>query len=743
MNFEKSLKYSLGVVTIALVTLVFLKPSINNVFHANYVDNINTLDALSGSLVRNHLLVRHGQINHYDFLEADLQKMKRSAQLLAFVPEHVGDEFYDSAQSTSREYLSQLEKIRANVELSKRGIGLLKNSTHAVRLLLTELNSWQSSAFDNTDASTVLRLVVELNQAFSNEIDVENIEHLLDELLSTNSVPIEIVAQFRLHARILAAFVVPEEEASLAIHSAANALYQPSRLREQYLVKHDVIVSSTAWLLWTSYVLAALLVVLAMLLSVIASNAQKRTQDAMRDADAARILIEQKNKDTQYAVSECNKLLAQVGNGNFSDRIKESFSDEMEGLRVGVNQAADSVQLTMAELYRVMEHMQQGDFTAQINDRVTGEFRDQVEKTNKRLQSILVSICDVMHDMRQGDFTRRIDMPLEGSFATLKSTVNGSMVILSESLSGISDVVDHQRQGDFTYRVPGDWPGQLGTLSQSLNKTGEAVHEMVSRIQELSQQVEHVSHSVLKNSQLLQSQSDQQSVAIEVALQASENVSTLIGENRKSTLTASELADGSQQDAGDCRAVSENGIQSMQSVTEKIAEIERITETIALIASKTNLLALNAAVEASRAGDSGSGFSVVAGEVKALARMCAEASASIAKIVQDTGKEAEKGSSAVKDASKALELIEVSAKNVGAINKEMSDASTQQFEELQIMNKKVNEVFELTKTNKITTSNTYDTSRTLDDLAKQMATLIAFFNDEKTHVQQLAGVGNQ
>lgn len=70
------------------------------------------------------------------------------------------------------------------------------------------------------------------------------------------------------------------------------------------------------------------------------------------------------------------------------------------------------------------------------------------------------------------------------------------------------------------------------------------------------------------------------------------------------------------------RAINDHARIAREAVTlsqMRAAEIEQIVGVIAAVAQQTNLLALNATIEAARAGQNGSGFAVVAAEVKSLA----------------------------------------------------------------------------------------------------------------------------
>lgn len=73
------------------------------------------------------------------------------------------------------------------------------------------------------------------------------------------------------------------------------------------------------------------------------------------------------------------------------------------------------------------------------------------------------------------------------------------------------------------------------------------------------------------------------------------------------------------------RAERDAMVAEMLACSERLAELGRVSKEIRELARHTNLVAFNASIEANRAGQSGSGFAVVAQEVRALAARSGEA----------------------------------------------------------------------------------------------------------------------
>ena len=89
-------------------------------------------------------------------------------------------------------------------------------------------------------------------------------------------------------------------------------------------------------------------------------------------------------------------------------------------------------------------------------------------------------------------------------------------------------------------------------------------------------------------------------------------------------------------DISDRRRAIDQTTAAMDEVRRSGDRIATIVSNIDTIAFQTNILALNASVEASRAGEAGRGFSVVAGEVRSLAQQSASAAKDIRALVMES-----------------------------------------------------------------------------------------------------------
>lgn len=262
----------------------------------------------------------------------------------------------------------------------------------------------------------------------------------------------------------------------------------------------------------------------------------------------------------------------------------------------------------------------------QEQEMVAAEQRQQKES----LEQEIVQLMDELQGAVDGDLTVR------ASLTSLEmSTVADLFNAIIDSLRDIAVQVKESST---------QVSSSLGANEQSMQRLAEQAIAEAEETRKTLGSVEQMSHSIE-----------------EVAANA--NQAAVLADNAyQETQEGSQAMDATVNSILSLRTTVGETVKKMKRLGESSQKISQVVSLIEEIALKTNLLAINASVEASRAGEQGQGFTVVAEQVGSLAEQSAAATKEIAKIVaaiqaetQEVTEAMELGTAQVVDTTRLVE----------------------------------------------------------------------------------------
>jgi len=319
------------------------------------------------------------------------------------------------------------------------------------------------------------------------------------------------------------------------------------------------------------------------------------------------------------------------------------------------------------------------------------------------------------------------------------------MKSISDPLLRITSAINIMKRGDLTHKLHYGSKNEFGDLIDGFNQMAEYLEELISQIRHAGIQVtSSITEIAASTRQQEATATEHAATASEIAASTNQIAATsanLLSTMKKvSSLTMNAAAAAEDGHSGlvnidqtmvNMEEATGSIVGKLSVLSEKAADIAGVVKTINKLADQTNLLSLNAAIEAEKAGEYGTGFSVVATEIRRLADQTAVATYDIEQMVQGVQSAV---SSAVMGIDKFAKDVRTSVGNI----REGSERIEGVIEQVQVLKPQVKIISEGIEAQSLGARQISEATSQLNNAAQQTAESIGQVSLTIERLQQAA-----
>jgi methyl-accepting chemotaxis protein len=436
----------------------------------------------------------------------------------------------------------------------------------------------------------------------------------------------------------------------------------------------------------------------------------------------------------QLSLKDVQHELLNVSQGNINDleTIKglgpKSENDQLTSTLI---QMMNNIRMLIDETKYIASAGSEGNLSIRGDtSKFEGEYVNIISSINQFLTAVETpsnEITRVMLAMANADFNVSVKGNYQGEFAVLVGAANKLAEVIKNLISEISYVLTQMSTGNLQIDKVQDYLGDTASISSSINTILDSLNDLLGNINVTADQVALGSTQIASGNYILSEGASTQAVTVEELSVSISEIASQTKENAENASKTDASVDHVKVNATIGKKSMDELLGSINIIGESSKNISSIVKVINDIAFQTKMLALNASIEAARAGQQGSGFAVVANEVRNLASKSSNAAKQISDLIEDMVHKIAIGEQTADQTGKAFENIVSGVESASITMKQIAESSNEQANEIAEMDIGLKQVTEVIQTNSSTAEQSAASSEELSCQAEMLRKMVGRF----------------
>jgi methyl-accepting chemotaxis protein len=267
------------------------------------------------------------------------------------------------------------------------------------------------------------------------------------------------------------------------------------------------------------------------------------------------------------------------------------------------------------------------------------------------------------------------------------------------SIQHIQASVDALATGNFAHHAHVQGDDELAEVARMVDTTAGRLSRLVSEIRNCAGHVHLTGERVADGSTRLATRTDEQAGSLRASVAAIGQLTVAVEANADAAQSLNQLTANLLQRAESGQTAMDHSLQAVHDMAASSGKVFDIVNVLDNIAFQTGMLSLNAAIEASKAGEGGKGFGVVATEVRQLAQQCATSSVEIRNLITRNKELVQQCALHLETTDSSLKQIVTEVSDVSARLSTIAESSTQQSAGINEVRHSVGSLDEITREN--------------------------------------------